>query len=117
MAAGIQKSGFVNGRRIPVISPALTLTVFADRREKEGHKKLVCPQKYSAMSCYLTGRSRFLPGTFIFMPLPARRRKKQLQIIPQYAILAAVNDHENEKIACRSVGLQRYGDGRLLLCR
>ena len=30
MAAEIQRSGFVNGLRIPVISPALILPVFAD---------------------------------------------------------------------------------------
>jgi hypothetical protein len=40
MAVEIQKSGFVNGRRIPVISPALTLTVFANRREKVLDEKI-----------------------------------------------------------------------------
>lgn len=44
-------------------------------------------------------------------------RAKQLQIISPYDILAAVSDHEYEETDNRSIGLQRYGDGRLLLCR
>jgi hypothetical protein len=43
--------------------------------------------------------------------------KKQLQILLPYDILAVVSDHENKKTTCRRIGLQRYGDRGLLLCR